>query len=216
MRHASPSIRFAQQACFARYQMVHTQISNSLANGTHYPWVALARLEPPKFFSDMIESILGAVYIDTEGSLSASERFLEHLGLMPYLRRVLENEIAVLHPKEELGQLADRDKVTYVLGKEGEEGEERLTCTVIVGERPIVKLGEGLSTKEVQTRAADEACKILRRERSTSSDGSSGEIVKAGRADGQGQDDGILSEDEGEATGGAEDESDEFITADEY
>ena len=138
---------------------------------------------------------------------------------MPYLRRVLENEIAVLHPKEELGQLADHDKVRYVLGKEGEEGEERLSCTVIVGETPVVKVGDGLSTMEVQTRAADEACKILRRERSTSGNGGRKEVVKAEGADRQGKDDETLNEDgdegeEGQATEGAEYDSDDNVTYD--
>ena len=168
MRFASPSVSRAQLDCLARLETTHTYISDALAHGDCYPWTALARLEPPKFFSDMVESILGAIYVDTHGSLTECESFLEHLGLMTYLRRVLENEIAVLHPKEELGQLADQDKVRYVLGKEDEEGEERLTCSVFVGERQILKVGNGLSPMEVQTRAADESCSILRRERSIS------------------------------------------------
>ena len=166
MRHASPLVRLAQQDCLARYEIVHTAISSSLAQGNHYPWTAFAHLEPPKFFSDIVESVLGAIYIDTHGSLFDCESFLEHLGLMPYLRRVLDSDVALLHPKEELGQLANQDRVKYVLGKEGEESEERLTCTVIVGERSISRVGDGLSTMEVQTRAADQACKTLRLERS--------------------------------------------------
>ena len=166
MRHASPLVRLAQQDCLTRYEIVHTAISSSLAQGNHYPWTALAQLEPPKFFSDIVESVLGAIYIDTHGSLFDCESFLEHLGLMPYLRRVLDSDIALLHPKEELGQLANQDRVKYVLGKEGEESEERLTCTVIVGERSISRVGDGRTTMEVQTRAADQACKTLRRERS--------------------------------------------------
>ena len=220
MRYASPSISLAQQNCLARHETVRADISNSLAHGNHYPWTALARLEPPKFFSDIVESILGAIYVDTHGSLSDCEGFLEHLGLMPYLRRVLDNEIAVLHPKEELGQLADQDKVRYVLGKEGEEGEERLTCTVIVGERPVSRVGDGLSPMEVQTRAADECCNILRRERSISGNGGSRELVEAISAVGQGEYDETLSEDEdkdeeGEGTGKQEYDSDEIMTADE-
>ena len=194
MRHASPSIRLAQQDCLTRYETVHTTISSCLAQGNRYPWTTLARLEPPKFFSDIIESILGAIYIDTHGSLSDCESFLEHLGLMPYLRRVLENDIAVLHPKEELGQLADQDEVRYVLGKEVGEGEECLTCTVIVGERPILSVGNGLGTMELETRAADEACKILRRERSMAGKGGRREVVKSARLD-QSEDDEMLSED---------------------
>ena len=76
MRHASPSVRQAQQKCLARHAIVHTAISNSLAHANYYPWTDLARLEPPKFFSDMVESILGAIYIDTHGSLSECQSFL--------------------------------------------------------------------------------------------------------------------------------------------
>lgn len=221
MRHASPSVRLAQQDCLARHEIVHKVISSSLAHGNRYPWTALARLEPPKFFSDIVESILGAIYIDTHGSLSDCESFLEYLGLMPYLRRVLDSEIAVLHPKEELGQLADQDKVRYVLGKEGEDGEERLTCTVIVGKRSIIRVGDGLSTMEVQTRAADETCKILRQERSISGNEGSRVFGKATRADRQGDDGETLSEDDdededGQAAGAEEYDSDEFMTGDEF
>ena len=193
MRHTSPSIRIAQQNCLSRYEVLHTNISDCLAHGYHYPWTTLSRLEPPKFFSDIVESILGAIYIDTQGSLSHCVSFLEHLGLMPYLRRVLDNDIAVLHPKEELGQLADQDRVNYIMGKESEEGEERLTCTVIVGEIPIPisSVGNGLSTMEVQTRAADEACKMLRQHKSTLGNR---ESLQKHCMD-QGEDDTSLSED---------------------
>ena len=219
MRHASPSIHLAQQDCLVRHETVYKTISSSLAHGDRYPWTALARLQPPKFFSDIVESILGAIYIDTHGSMSDCESFLEHLGLMRYLRRVLDNEIAVVHPKEELGQLADQDKVKYVLGKEGDEGEERLTCTVIVGERPILTVGDGLSSMEVETRAADETCDILRRSVSISGNAGSREVEKAVRRDRHFQDDltpsGEEDEDEGQAKRMAEYDSDEFMTADE-
>ena len=133
----------------------------------------------------------------------------------------MDNEIALLHPKEELGHLAKQDKVKYVLGKEGEEGEERLTCTVVIGERPILKVGDGLSTMEVQTRAANESCNILRRDRSIMGNRGSREVAEAVTTNRQGENDETLSgdgdEDEKvEATEGAEYDSDEFMTADEY
>ena len=139
---------------------------------------------------------------------------------MPYMRRILDNEIAVLHPKEELGQLADREKVRYVLGEEGEECEKRLTCTVFVGEKPIVRVGDGLSTIEVETRAADETCIILlRRKRSDSGSGESREVVRAARAYARGEDDETLSEDEAQdgegQPRGRDYDDDEFMTADE-
>ena len=86
---------------------------------------------------------------------------------MPYLHRVMNHGIAMLHPKEELGRLADREKVEYVLGKEKEEEggtSVRLTCAVLVGKREVGRVGDGLSKMEVQTRAADLACTVLRKE----------------------------------------------------
>ena len=165
MRHSSPAIREAQQACVTRLSVLKAEISESFTSGKSYPWRLLARLQPPKFISDIIESLLGAIYIDMHGSLDACESFLEHLGLMPYLRRVMQEHTSLLHPKQELGELADGEKVRYVLGNEGEEVERRLTCSVLVGEREVVRVGDGSSPMEVQTRAADEACAILRKER---------------------------------------------------
>ena len=196
MRHASPAVREAQQACLARLSYLKDEITETLTAGKFYPWRLLARLEPPKFVSDIVESILGAIYIDTHGSLAICQSFLEHLGLMTYLRRVMQNHTALLHPKEELGQLADREKVRYALGKEGKE-ERRLTCTIMVGEREVLHVGDGLSAMEVQTRAADEACVILRAE---------GRRARGGRGNG---DDNLEGEAVGEEEEGEQEEKEE-------
>ena len=165
LRHASPTIRKTQQACLARLQTLDTQISEALLQSKSHPWTLLARLEPPKPFSDLIESLLGAIYIDSRGSMEACRNFLTDIGLMRYLRRVLDIDIALLHPKEELGQLSNEEEVHYVMGKEGEEGKQRLTCTVIVGDTEIARVGDGLKVLEVQTRAAEIACDAIKRER---------------------------------------------------
>lgn len=165
MRHAMPEIRQAQQSCVARYDSLCQQIRTALCLGQHYPWALLCRLEAPKFFSDIIESLIGAIYIDTHGSLAACESFLEHVGVMGYLRRVMNSDVALLHPKEEVAHLADMEKVKYVVKTEKMEGEEergRLNCEVWVGERIVVKVGDGVSVIEVETRAADEAVRVLK------------------------------------------------------
>lgn len=99
---------------------------------------------------------------------------------MSYLRRVMTEDVALLHPKEEFGQLANQDKVKYELGKEGEEGDQRLTCSVYVGERKLVGVGDGLSIMEVQTRAADTACGILRTEGASARNGLNQQDLHAG------------------------------------
>ncbi|KAI4290484.1 MAG: hypothetical protein L6R35_000238 [Caloplaca aegaea] len=164
MRHASPTVRHAQQGVIERYESLETSISESLQRGSHIPWALLARLGAPKFLSDIIESVVGAIYIDSHGSLTACEAFLERLGVMGYLRRLLDGGVALYHPKEELGQLADTETVRYEVFRE--EGEEkRFGCVVRVGESEVAKVGDGLCAMEVETRAAEEAVRLLKGER---------------------------------------------------
>jgi dsRNA-specific ribonuclease len=99
--------------------------SRSRAKKT-YPWAQLARLRPPKFFSDMVESVLGAVWMDSGGDASdpdgAAMRpcvdFVERLGVLPYLRRLLAERVDVIHPKNKLGMLADSERVRYEVSTE--------------------------------------------------------------------------------------------------
>ncbi|KAL8829951.1 MAG: hypothetical protein Q9191_001706, partial [Dirinaria sp. TL-2023a] len=88
MRHSSPAVRSAQRACLARFTSLRTPISESLRSGKKYPWSLLATLDAPKFFSDLVESLLGAIYIDSRGSMDACAGFLGQLGLRAYLDRV--------------------------------------------------------------------------------------------------------------------------------
>lgn len=189
MRHSSPAVRAAQAATRSRYQALKDPIVKLLRNGDHYPWSQLAALEAPKFFSDIIESIIGAIYIDTHGEMEACEAFLEKLNVLPYLRRVLqrgEGAVAMKHPKEELGIVADTERVRYeVFGAKKEEngksegvqeeeaernekdegGNRELKCRVWVGEKMVVEVAEGVCGIEVETRAAEEAVRVLKGER---------------------------------------------------
>jgi dsRNA-specific ribonuclease len=67
-------------------------------NKPKYPWTPLAALHPEKFLSDMIESLLGAIFIDSAGDMAACMIFLEKLGLLQYARYVLEHGVDVVHP----------------------------------------------------------------------------------------------------------------------
>jgi dsRNA-specific ribonuclease len=60
MRHMSPKIGLLQVATLEKYTELREHIKAAVENGTHYPWALLARLEAHKFYSDLIESLLGA------------------------------------------------------------------------------------------------------------------------------------------------------------
>ena len=229
LRQCSPTIMQAQQACLARLQEYGDAINSALTIGDHHPWSLLAQLEPPKPYSDIIESILGAIYIDSHGDLTKCSAFLERIGLMSYMKKLLTSDVALLHPKEELGQLSNQAEVQYTMSKMGEGHEQRLVCNVIVGGRTIATVNDGLRLLETQTRAAEVACKVLRDERLRETKGLHDasrehlEINSGSSSSGQSEidDDGhdIVSEDdmswEGEGQKFDGNGSDEYMTANE-
>lgn len=164
MRYLSPEIRRAQKACLARFESLRERVAESLAHGDSVPWALLARLDAPKFFSDIIEALIGAIFIDSDGSMGACEAFLEQLGVMGYLRRVMSGNVGLYHPKEELGQLVDTEQLRYECSAD-ETDRAKLVCVVWVGEREVARVEDGSNRIEAETRAAEEAIKVLKSER---------------------------------------------------
>lgn len=175
MRQQSPRLTTDQHKTVSRHAELASQIRQALQCGPRYPWADLARLKAEKFFSDMIESILGAVWIDS-GCLETCRALLERLGLLPCLRRLLHEDVEILHPKEAVGQLADTQTVTYIISWDDSEAQvpvdttpapvpgarKLLTCRLLVGDEEIVCVRGGWSKLEVQTRAAEMATLVLR------------------------------------------------------
>jgi dsRNA-specific ribonuclease len=99
MRHCNPDIRKAQEKCLSRYSVLAADIKHALREGTDYPYLQLSQLAPPKLFSDMIESILGAIFIDSGGDLDACKIFLGRIGLLAYLERLFAGQVKLAHPR---------------------------------------------------------------------------------------------------------------------
>jgi dsRNA-specific ribonuclease len=173
MRHShSYDMITAQSRCHARFVTLQPAINDALNYGKSYPWTLLCTLGPEKFFSDLIESVIAAIYIDTAGSLPACERFLTALGIIPYLDRALKEDIHVMHPKEELGVLAGNETVNYVLVDKDDDDCEGLETgktsggkrrpkgyqvKVLVGGE-VAAISRGARTRiEAETKAAEEA-----------------------------------------------------------
>lgn len=160
MRHHSQEIMAAQQACRRRHESLRQEIQNSLKRGTSYPWDLLAQLNADKFFSDLIESVIGAIFVDSGGILVYCQRFAERIGLMPYLLRILSEDIEISHPKTALERLTGSGKVEYVLSCE--EGASNLyRCLVRINDADVTTVGECLTKDEALVRAAHAAVKLL-------------------------------------------------------
>ncbi|CAK1355419.1 unnamed protein product [Cercospora beticola] len=161
---AAPQLNKDKNATAIRYQEQKERINQALLTGDeYYPWVELVTLSPPKFFCDLIEATLGAIFIDTRGSLDACEAFVERIGVLKIMRRILDDNISCVSPKEMLGILADRDEVKYTSKtNEGENGKKSWQCFVKVGEEDIANVGDCSTREEAETKAAYMACSILR------------------------------------------------------
>ncbi|EKG11039.1 Ribonuclease III [Macrophomina phaseolina MS6] len=172
MRHSAPTILAAASAASTRHKEHRAEIWEALQIAQRYPWHLFARIGAEKFFSDVIEAVLGAVFVDStdeQGEVEACEGFLERLGLTGVLERFLKDGVDCLHPKTRLGRLAFSEKVIWEWdgGEREEEGgggdklEGVVRCRVGVGESWIGGWVEGKSRVEAETEAADRAVMIL-------------------------------------------------------
>jgi dsRNA-specific ribonuclease len=158
-----------RQVCLHRYRSLAPRIRAALDISTQHPWALLCQLNAPKFLSDMVEALLGAVFVDSHGDLDACEQVAVRFGITQYLERILKDNIDVLHPKSRLGELVGRkegkktkgaNRVKYTIRKE-EEGSFGYRCSVSVGDVVFQEIREGFTRDEVTTRAADAAVQAL-------------------------------------------------------
>ncbi|TLD21123.1 hypothetical protein PspLS_09029 [Pyricularia sp. CBS 133598] len=163
-----------QRLAEERHTEMAPGIRDALEHGRRYPWDLLARLRISKVHSDVLEAIIGAVWVDS-GSLEECEKLIEGAGILRYLDRALRDDVKILHPKEELGRVAQNNKVVYKVNKakransavvdevHGElvvgEGVEFL-CSVTVGNRCVARVGGAVSKNEAMTKAALEAIRL--------------------------------------------------------
>lgn len=161
-------IKSSRDATFARYARLRPQITNALLHADEYPWALLAEVNAEKFFSDLIESILGAIFVDSNGDLSACEAFVERIGLLPYLRRILADNINFVHPKQQAHKLAKANPVSFMLEKQNVNGDEhgerdvKYSCAVTRNSVQLVVVEDCISREEAEIKAALAVVGILR------------------------------------------------------
>ncbi|PVH94346.1 P-loop containing nucleoside triphosphate hydrolase protein [Periconia macrospinosa] len=122
LRFTSPLLSQARQAALTQHLQHRDHILHALTHDTRFPWHLFSLIDAPKFLSDIVESVLGAIFVDSRGDIAACEAYVETLGILPALRRVLGDGVDCLHPKERLGVLAGEKKVVYRRVGVGEGG----------------------------------------------------------------------------------------------
>ncbi|KAF2116487.1 dicer-like protein-like protein 2 [Lophiotrema nucula] len=160
MRHTSPSSVPYLDAAVEQHAAAKTDIIDAVENDERFPWHLLSLTDSPKFLSDIVESVIGAIYIDSRGSIQACESFASRLGILSSLERILNDGVDCLHPKERLGHLADTKRVQYVK-LENVAGSKMYRVQIRVGDKEIGGPVEGLKRLQAETIAAWKAVRIM-------------------------------------------------------
>jgi len=188
LRSDAPALVANRDVAIAQYDAVKERLRHCLRSEAVFPWHVLAEMDAPKFLSDIVESVIGAIYVDSQGDFGACEVFLEKVGIIGCLERILGDGVDCLHPKERLGILAVERNVQYVrvLDKdvEGTVGAgKNYSCRVRVGGKDVGGVVHGVKRLNAETIAAWEACRVLEGAGRGSPDVSMGEADRHSEGD---------------------------------
>jgi dsRNA-specific ribonuclease len=142
-----------------RFERLGGSIRSQLESSSEYPWLELSMLRPEKFFSDLVESLIGAIYVDSKGSLEKCSTWLDHIGLNKYLRRVLDDKIDVVHPRTKVDWRTGAQSTEYRVSKMSDP-RGKFQCTLFVDEKACVQV-EGYDTSDVAIVAAAERALMI-------------------------------------------------------
>ncbi|KAK3985567.1 hypothetical protein QBC44DRAFT_312117 [Cladorrhinum sp. PSN332] len=171
MRHSSPELGLHLRNAWQRHEEMREELLNELyVDGKFYPWSKLLRLQAQKVQSDLFEALLGAVWVDSGGSIKVCEAFIERAGLLRLMRRLLEDKVHLFHPKEELNHFFTAKAIynVFPVVKEGvvDDGvvEPDFGCEITVRGECVARFpGGGFSKEDARVRAAEIGCRNQRR-----------------------------------------------------
>ncbi|PYI00762.1 ATP-dependent helicase dcl2-1 [Aspergillus sclerotiicarbonarius CBS 121057] len=164
MRYQGQHLTNARDLALARHRTLRTSIVQDLEHSRAYPWQSLSQLSADKFFSDLIESILGAIFIDSRGNLAECIKFVDRIGLLWYLRRILTDGVHVMHPRNIAQQMA-KGEIQFEAKRIPNEQDDGATyrCAVkMAGVEGVAVVVEGcLTSEEAEVTASNRAVEIL-------------------------------------------------------
>jgi len=143
LRYCSQHLDAEMSAVEARFTELRDAIAKSIESASAYPWQLLAQLRANDFLADIVESLVGATFLDS-GSMDICKGVLERMGLLPYLRRIVQDKVDVVHPKDRLQILAAGRPVRYQVSREPQSA----TCTVHVGDGIAAKMEGSVDVSE--------------------------------------------------------------------
>jgi dsRNA-specific ribonuclease len=171
LRTNHADITRADAMCHRRFTKIKQTITEKLESADEYPWTDLTGLDAPKHMSDMVESIIAAIWIDSRGDFSVVEAFVKRLGILDVLERLVtgkvgldgKDRVEVNHPMSRFGAFVANSGregiVKYRVGRNETDGTYRC-CVVVSGEKVWVVNG-AISRQHAKTWAAQNALRIM-------------------------------------------------------
>ena len=164
--HSSLHILNEQHDTFSRWERPggRDEIEAALSEGHAFPWLALTSLQAPKFLSDMFESLLGAVYLDSHGNLDIVRDVLRRLGHWEVLERIVNCNTDVEHPISRLYLWASKNHEEVKCSTPKREGK-MVSCSVLWDGYEVVSVEDEwrgrISQEGVRFTAAEKAIALL-------------------------------------------------------
>ncbi|KAB8071218.1 hypothetical protein BDV29DRAFT_197577 [Aspergillus leporis] len=121
-----------------------------------YPWARLSALENIKALSDIVQSIFGAIYIDSLASLQKCEVLAEKTGILPLLEHLISHDVVTDHPKDTLQILLPKRKISYRI-YEAEKQPMTTKCGVMADGSEIATVEGQTNRGALIVHAAEEA-----------------------------------------------------------
>ena len=164
--HSNVHILDEQRATFTRWERPggRDEIEAALTEGRAFPWSALTSLQAPKFLSDMFESLLGAVYLDSRGDLDTVRDVLRRLGHWEVLESIVNRDTDVQHPVSRLYMWASKHHEKVKCSSPQRDGN-MVSCSVLWDDYEIAKVEDEwrgrVSQEGVRFAVAEEGIALL-------------------------------------------------------
>lgn len=149
-----PCVSLVRDTCLPRHVSLRLEILKALNTSPQYPWELLARLHADKFLSDIVESVLGAIFLDA--GLEACHTFLDNIGILPYFRRILSENVNVQHPRNAAQDLYKHEGTLSFKSRRIETRGKQATyqCSVMLNKNVLAFAEGSRSAEEAEIRVA--------------------------------------------------------------
>lgn len=160
-----PEMAKARKKCVDLYEDgLREKVQAVLDTGMFYPWTELASFEAEtdgkhKMFADILEAIIGAVFVDSGGDFGSIKALTERFGMLRVLRRLTRDGVNVTHPLNRLAETVARAHKETVLYIARIEGKEYVYSAWVNGKE--LATGRSSCKMRAKAKAAEESLKAL-------------------------------------------------------